>query len=248
MDAVAKMDTEGPRAREQGRAGEGGARLLGCEPLRVSAECFAAGGAGAQEHGQRCLVEATAISLDWYDRVVNRECIGTGLDDGRLLVLQPEELAYLVGRGWAVVDGGGCGAANKGAKEAPSGAVLRKDNWRIPVYAMLRRKGFVVRSGLKMGADFLVYRGRQRKIHSESAVLYVGESSSVGDLVTAPAGGREEAASNGASGEGAGRQYTWRDIVAKARLCATVGKSLVLVDADLNCVRLKRWTPGGKKK
>ncbi|MFP4591053.1 MAG: tRNA-intron lyase [Halobacteriales archaeon] len=77
--------------------------------------------------------------------------LGSTLGDDRLALSLPEA-AYLAGADRLVIDGGAEAIAERG--RAIEGASFDR---RARVYASLRERGLVPRSGLKFGADFRVY-------------------------------------------------------------------------------------------
>lgn len=95
--------------------------------------------------GDRVLVEEPPPALH------GRSFFGAYLD-GDLLALNPLEARHLVRAGHLDLDGGSDAPA-----EAASGRSSPAFDRRARVYADLRRRGVVPRSGLKFGADFRVY-------------------------------------------------------------------------------------------
>lgn len=152
-------------------------------------------------------IDVESIPLQAYDILVNKNGFGDLVDESRILKLSGEEVEYLIAEQMInVAKDISNTIANQIKNSSPS--------FRSRAYSSLRKRGFVVKSGLKFGADFLIYRGKQGKVHAESAVVLVKDF------------------------------LCWRDIVGKSRLNASVGKSLVLMDEELNAVKLKRWTRG----
>ncbi|CAD7924151.1 unnamed protein product [Amoebophrya sp. A120] len=88
---------------------------------------------------------------------------------------------------------------------------------RNSVYAMLKERGYIVRSGLKFGVDFLVYEGSgQGKNHAKFAVLV-------------DHGGTFDAKAHGENHTH--HLTTWGTVAAKSRLCTSVGKKLCMINA-----------------
>eukprot|EP00392_Amoebophrya_sp_AT5.2_P012055 g12149.t1 len=195
----------------------------------------------------RCFVRTAIIPLRWYEVVVNEKGLGAMLDAehtvfdrqewnnvgasttscsataaarpplvdvGEFFVV-PEAVPdpMTITDGSAVEDSRessiGCGI-NANATARRRGEVLAKRR----VYRMLLALGYVVRSGLKLGCDFLVYKGQQGRTHAEYAVLVTGAQ---------------------------GAPTTWADVACKSRLCAAVGKKLVVVDTEGQNWLVKRW-------
>ena len=85
-------------------------------------------------------------------------------------------------------------------------------------YRHYRRKGWVPKTGLKFGVDFILYKDGPDSYHSSYAVLvceYFEEAS--------------EACGSGTVGAGSGKKLRWMDAVAHCRVCESTAKELVVV-------------------
>jgi tRNA-intron endonuclease len=89
---------------------------------------------------------------------------GTRLDERRLK-LAPVEALYLIANGWLVLDDGGPGIVNYGAVVEGIDAEASE---KTAVYAHLRDRGYVPRTGYKFGHHYRVYGAA--KTHSEMLV------------------------------------------------------------------------------
>ena len=200
-------------------------------------------------HGCCAIVDSDDISLEAFEEIVNRGGIGSVVDEKRAVRFGFEELMFLEHAGILEVvqqenaeavpaqedataveelllppNAQSAGKTETSAADEVASAQTRRLNRKkrlsARVYAFLKNRNFTVKSGLKFGADFLIYTGKQGAAHAEAAVLIVQ-------------------AGEGDCDERGG--YRWQDVVAKSRLCGSVGKQLVLVDRNLKAVRLKRW-------
>ncbi|XP_021912181.1 tRNA-splicing endonuclease subunit Sen2-1-like isoform X2 [Carica papaya] len=104
-------------------------------------------------------------------------------------------------------------------------------------YSHLRKKNWVVRSGLQYGVDFVAYRHHPSLVHSEFAVLIISD-------------GDDEVNE---------RLRVWSDIHCTVRLCGSVAKTLLVLHINKNghdvvsptCLdnytveerTITRWTP-----
>jgi len=90
----------------------------------------------------------------------------------RELQLDLLEVVHLVKKGWLVVEDSQTGLQYAADEiEAIADRKYEKFKQRSLVYEDLRRKGYIVRPGLKFGADFTVYRQGPGLDHSAFVVL-----------------------------------------------------------------------------
>ncbi|CAD7972400.1 unnamed protein product [Amoebophrya sp. A25] len=134
----------------------------------------------------------------------------------------------------------------------------------VRAYKLLKKQGYTVRSGLKMGADFLVYKGQQGQTHAEYAVVCHDpdepscdvDLNDMGDPGVEVCRGRmtstsskrprpsEDVKSCTSSTRKHGKKsnLTWADVAAKSRLCTSVGKKLIIFNGRTGKGYLvKRW-------
>ncbi|CAA7405795.1 unnamed protein product [Spirodela intermedia] len=83
-------------------------------------------------------------------------------------------------------------------------------------YAHLRSKNWVVRSGIQYGVDFVAYRHHPALVHSEYAVLVLGEAASSGDMSLCT------------------RLREWADLQGTLRVCGSVAKALLVITIKRN--------------
>lgn len=83
-------------------------------------------------------------------------------------------------------------------------------------YAHLRSKNWVVRSGIQYGVDFVAYRHHPALVHSEYAVLVLGEAASSGGESLRP------------------RLREWADLQGTLRVCGSVAKALLVITIKRN--------------
>jgi len=176
----------------------------------------------------RAFASTEGLPLDWYDSLLNHKQVGSVLN-ADTVVFERLELWYLIAQGWVAVDDVDA-SSHSPRSVTPEWTLLERDaptlaGWlsappaniehlaRFLVYLRLRRNGYVVRSGLKCGTDFVAYQGKQGKSHAEYAVVVQH---------------REEA-------------LEWCDIAAKSRLCSTVNKGLIVVTAAGKATLIRRW-------
>lgn len=191
------------------------------------------------ERSQRAFLQTSLASLEWYDKVVNESQVGSVLTS-EVLVFDRLETWWLISEGLVQLetDEEVLPAAEEGSLRAllphpllrflrnfiPSSEELFS---RFIVYWRLKRNGFVVRSGLKIGADFAVYKGKQGQNHAEYAVV-------VEHVETLPTVNSEPNNNYDA-------RLSWSDVAAKSRLCGGVNKKLVIMNARGRATVVKRW-------
>lgn len=156
------------------------------------------------------LVEVDAELAD----LLNRACFGrpriTAEKDKQWFQLDMEEAFYLCFslKCLKVIGEDGCIKSDEELWED-----LKSKKKMFPVsykaYSHLRRKNWVVRSGLQYGVDFVAYRHHPSLVHSEYAVLALSE------------GGND-------------RLRVWSDVHCTVRLCGSVAKTLLIVIVNDN--------------
>lgn len=92
-----------------------------------------------------------------------RECFGVvRVTKSIELRLMPEEEVYLATRGRIRVDARDARASVRSRQKCPESF-----DRRYAVYEKMRDKGYVVKSGLQFGTDYLLYRGTPDEYHAE---------------------------------------------------------------------------------
>lgn len=153
------------------------------------------------------LLEATPELSD----LLNRACFGKQIntyDSGKQwFQLGPEEAFYLHHALHCSTINGETGNAMN-AVEVWECMVSRNKAfpWLYTAYAHLRRKNWVVRSGLQYGVDFVAYRHHPALVHSEFAVLVLSDDD-----------------------DGESRLRVWSDLQCSLRVCGGVAKTLLVL-------------------
>lgn len=95
--------------------------------------------------------------------------------------------------------------------------------FRFNTYSFFRKNGWIVKSGLKYGVDFLLYKDLPGVVHSDFAILFVTS------------------------------MISWLSLIATCRTVEQVKKKLILITNDDSCetndeskfkkIRIQRWDP-----
>lgn len=153
--------------------------------------------------------------------LLNRACFGRSIisaeKDKQWFQLSMEEAFYLCHCLKCLkINIGENNKCQKNDEELWQHMKTRKENFdeMYMAYLHLRRKNWVVRSGLQYGVDFVAYRHHPSLVHSEYAVLVMNEED--GDDCKN------------------GRLRVWSDLHGTIRLCGSVAKTLLVLHINKN--------------
>jgi tRNA-splicing endonuclease subunit Sen2 len=93
---------------------------------------------------------------------------------------------------------------------------------RYAAHAHFRNQGWLPRSGLQYGADFVLYRNHPSLVHSDFCVVLAPEAGAGGDLNARDAGETAPTPPRARLG-----LRKWTEVQAASRLCVQVNKGLI---------------------
>lgn len=153
------------------------------------------------------LLEATPELSDLLNRACFGKQINTYDSDKQWFQLGPEEAFYLHHALHCSTINGETGNAMNTVELWECMVSRNKAFPRLyTAYAHLRRKNWVVRSGLQYGVDFVAYRHHPALVHSEFAVLVLSDDD-----------------------DGESRLRVWSDLQCSLRVCGGVAKTLLVL-------------------